>query len=48
MLINIELSGIKLNGGKSHFDLLKIIIIGYACDYNKRHPEVIKIVKIIE
>ena len=48
MLINIELSSAKLNEGKSHFGLLKIVIIGYTCDYNERHPKIAKIMKIIK
>ena len=48
MLINIELSGTKLNKGKSHFNLLKIVIVGYACNYDGRHPKATKIAKIIK
>ena len=48
VLVNVELSGIKLNKGKSHFSLSKIVIIEYIYDYDKRHSKVIKIIKIIK
>ena len=48
MLISIKLSDAKLNEEKSYFSLLKIVIVGYVCDYDGRHPEIIKIIKIIE
>ena len=48
MLINIKLSGAKLNERKSHFGSSEIVIVGYACDYDGRYPKVIKIMKIIK
>ena len=48
MLVNIELSGTKLNKEKSHFSPSGIVIIGYACDYDGRYPEAAKVVKIIK
>ena len=48
MLINVELFNIKLNEEKSHFNLLKIVIVEYVYNYDERHPEAIKIIKIIK
>ena len=48
MLISIKLFNIKLNEGKSHFGLLKIIIIEYICDYDEKYLKIIKIIKIIK
>jgi len=48
VLASIELSGAKLNGGKSQFCQSGIVIVGYACDYDGRHPEAAKVAKIVD
>jgi len=47
VLASIELFNAKLNKKKSQFCQSEIIIVKYACDYNKRHSEAAKIVKIV-
>ena len=47
VLASIELSDAKLNEEKSQFCQSEIVIVEYACDYDKRHSEAVKVVKIV-
>ena len=47
VLASIELSDTKLNEEKSQFCQSEIIIIRYACDYDERHSEAVKVTKIV-
>src|SRR5215471_7789358 len=46
ILISIELSNIKVSEKKSQFYQSEIIIVRFSCDFDERHSEVEKIVKI--
>ena len=45
--MSIELSDAKLNEEKSQFCQSEIVIVEYVCDYDERHSEVMKIIKIV-
>ena len=47
VLASIELFDIKFNEEKSQFYQSEIVIVEYACDYDKKHSETIKITKIV-
>ena len=45
--MSIELSDAKLNEEKSQFCQSEIVIIEYACDYDRKHSEAVKVAKIM-
>ena len=45
--MSIELFDAKLNEEKSQFCQSGIIIVRYACDYDRRHSETAKVAKIV-
>ena len=47
VLASIELFSTKLNEEKSQFCQSEIVIIKYACDYDERHSEAMKVAKIM-
>ena len=47
VLASIELSDAKLNEEKSQFCQSEIVIVRYACDYEERHSETVKVAKIV-
>ena len=47
VLVSIELSDTKLNEKKFQFCQSEIIIVRYACDYDERHSEAVKVAKIV-
>ena len=47
VLTSIELFDAKLNEEKSQFCQSEIIIVEYACNYDERHSEIVKVIKIM-
>ena len=47
VLTDIERAGEVISAEKSKFDFAELIVIGYVCDNNERHPEQAKIAKIV-
>ena len=47
VLASIELFDAKFNEEKSQFCQSEIVIIEYACDYDERHSEAVKVIKIV-
>ena len=47
VLTSIKLFDVKLNKEKFQFCQSEIVIVEYACNYDKRHSEAAKIVKIV-
>ena len=45
--MSIELFDAKLNEEKSQFCQSEIVIVEYACDYDGRHSEAVKVAKIV-
>ena len=48
VLVDIERSGATLSGEKSQFCMFGIKIVGFVCDGAGRHPDSVKVIKIIE
>ncbi|KAL9566939.1 hypothetical protein ACKAV7_008708 [Fusarium commune] len=48
VLINVELSGCTIAGGKSQFCQKTTVVVGYLCGTNGRAPDNAKVIKIIE
>ncbi len=48
ILTSIELAGAKISGEKSHWCQAGLIVVEYACNYDRHHSEAAKIAKIIE
>ncbi len=47
VFVSIELFNAKLNEEKSQFCQSEIVIVEYACDYDERHSEAVKVTKIV-
>ena len=43
ILVSIELAGAKIAGEKSYWCQDGIIVVGFVCDYDGRHPETAKV-----
>ena len=47
-LVNVELSGCTISGGKSRFCQSTTVVVGYLCGTNGRSPAEAKVLKILE
>ena len=43
ILVSIELAGARISGSKSQWCQLKIIVVGFVCNYDDWKPETAKI-----
>lgn len=48
VLADIERSGCTISGAKSQFCMQGVKLVGYVCDRHGRHPDVSKVIKILE
>ena len=47
IFLTLKLINVKIFKEKSHFDQSEIIIVRFSCNYDKRHSEAAKIIKIV-
>ena len=48
VLADYERAGVTISGAKSQFAMPGIRIVGYICDYDGRHPDTAKVIKIVD